>query len=360
MASINHLYEEIIIKILSWLPVLSLLKCKSVCKLWKSIISDPHFIQAHLTISHNKPAPFSLLRVVSGGTLRDFFIDTRGENSKKLTLPEYMSGMLFYVRSCNGLVTLANMNVGVLYIWNPLTRLFKLLPKPKRNPLCFFDLGFANNLGFGFDSVSYDYKILRVVFGGFACGVDEVFVVVVELYSVNADCWREIEVPEEMQGFKCYRFSRCVCVGGGVLYFEGMDGIMSFDLHDEVFGLCRYPDEGERMSDVLEFDGSVAVIFKSGRRGSVYSLWKLDGDGGNFSWTKMFKIEPDVKIDYVLLYLGDGQFFAKNYGVGYFFYDIRKNGDKKFPPLACPIRECMSAIQFTGSLVSLEGFERRE
>ncbi|XP_074361586.1 putative F-box protein At4g09190 isoform X1 [Apium graveolens] len=348
MASINHLDEEMIFRILSLLPVLSLLRYKSVCKSWKSIISEPHFIQAHLTVSHSKQPPYSVLRVVPKGALEGFYIETRGEDSVKLTLPvpEYMFGMNIHVCSCNGLVTLADVFVGVLYIWNPLTRLFKLLPKSNIGPNC-FDLRFTNSIGFWFDSVSNDYKILRLVFGSFSDGNNHLDVIVAELYSVNADSWEEIRVPKEMHGFRRDPFSKCVCVNTGVLYIEGMEEFLSFDLHDEVFRLHQYPNSGKRMSYFLNFYGSLAVIMKSGGDGSVLSLWKLDGVGNNVSWTKMFNIEPNLKMDLVVLYLGDAHFLALDSDVGFFFYDDGKKENKT--PLARVFRRGMSAVQFTGS-----------
>ncbi|KAL8122778.1 putative F-box protein At4g09190 [Apium graveolens] len=360
MSSINHLAQEMIFKILTLLPVLSLLRCKAVCKLWKSIISDPHFIQAHFTISRNKQPPFSVLRYVPSGASEGLYIDTRGEDSVKLTLPACFSGMRFRVRSYNGLVTLADIHVGLFYIWNPLTRLFKMLPQSKLGLHLSGVRLFVTNLGFGFDSVSKDYKILRVRVGRYLCDGNEVSVTVAEVYSVNAGSWKEFRVPEEMQRFANFPFSKCVFVDSGVWYIEGYKEIMSFDLHDEVFGLYPYPKTGGRMSEILDFDGSVAVIRSVGGRASFLSLWKLDGVGENFSWTKMFNIEPDLKIDFILLYLGERQFFVEDYDAGCFFYDDRKKGDKKLPPLAGAISGCTSAFQFTGSLVSLQGFARFE
>lgn len=122
--------------------------------------------------------------------------------------------------------------------------------------------------------------------------------IIAELYSVNADSWKEIRFPEEIEDFELIIHSRCVCVDSGVLYFQGVEEILSFDLHDEVFVLYQYPDSGKRVSDVLDFHGSIAVIMKSGKGGSVLSLWTSDAVGGNFSWTKKFNIDPDL-IDYV-------------------------------------------------------------
>ena len=69
---------ELVVEILSRLPVKSLLLFKSVCKSWKTLISDPKFAQTHIwnviadpTITHqriffypkNKPSKFASLPV---------------------------------------------------------------------------------------------------------------------------------------------------------------------------------------------------------------------------------------------------------------------------------------------------------
>ncbi|XP_017250515.1 putative F-box protein At1g33530 [Daucus carota subsp. sativus] len=364
MASINQLAEDLIFEILSWLPVLSLLRCTSVCKSWKSIISNPYFIQAHLAISQKKQHPFSTLRVVSkSDESQDLFMDTLGENSVKLSLPRYISDVpqLFF-RSCNGLVILSDIHVVVLYIWNPLTRSFKLLPKPRvvkpRRKSRLYRLEFVVNFGFGFDSVSNDYKILRVVLVKINLGVEKRFQLVAELYSFNTDSWTVIMVPEEMRGFRQDPLSECVCVGSRVLCFQGTNGILLFNLHNEVFGTCQYPKTGVRMSDALDFEGSIGFILKSSENESIIlSLWTLANVGGNIIWTKKFNIEPHMKIDHVLFYLGDGQFLAKDDGAGYIVYHDRKKGT---PPLSCVFREFTYVAQISGSLVSLEGFEQQD
>ncbi|XP_068640345.1 putative F-box protein At1g47730 [Aristolochia californica] len=48
--------DEIVFEILSWLPVGDVVRCKSVCKLWNSITSEPAFIKTHVN-----RAPSSLL-----------------------------------------------------------------------------------------------------------------------------------------------------------------------------------------------------------------------------------------------------------------------------------------------------------
>ncbi|WOG99182.1 hypothetical protein DCAR_0518530 [Daucus carota subsp. sativus] len=354
MASINdHLAEDMIFQILSWLPVLSLLRCISVCKSWKSIISNPSFIQAHLAISQKKQ-PFSALRVVSrSDESQDLFMDTLGENSLKLSLPRFISDVpQLLIRSCNGLVILSDIHVVLLYIWNPLIRMGKLLSSAH-----YLHLGVVNKIGFGFDSLSSDYKILRVVFGrlsDFLDGEEKEGLIVGELYSFNADSWKPIQVPKEMQGFKIDpAVSKCVCVGSRVLCLPGTDGILSFDLHDEVFRMHKYPASGEIISEVLDFEGSIALILRSGERAFVLTLWALVEVDGNLSWTEKFTIEPVERIAYVLTYLGDGKFVARDHSHACCFYDMKKGTFVQF-------RRYMSVVQFPGSLLSLEGFERRE
>ncbi|XP_017251978.1 putative F-box/LRR-repeat/kelch-repeat protein At1g11620 [Daucus carota subsp. sativus] len=353
MASINHLAEDLIFEILSWLPVLSLLRCISVCKSWKSIISNPKFIQAHLAISQQKQHPFSTLRVVTkSDESQDLFMDTLGENSVKLSLPRYIAyERRLLICSCNGLVILSDRHVVLLYIWNPLIRLGKLLP-----PAHYLHIGVVNKIGFGFDSLSSDYKILRVLFGRFSDLFDgeEKKGLVAELYSYNADSWKPIQVPKEIQGFKFDPISECVCVDGRALCLPGTDGILSFDLHDEVFRMHKYPASGEIISEVLDFEGSIALILRSGERASVLTLWALDEVEGNLSWTEKFNIiEPAKRIAYVLIYLGDGKFVARDHSRACFFYDMKKGTFVQF-------RIHMSAVQFSGSLLSLKGFERQD
>ncbi|KAL1814392.1 hypothetical protein ACET3Z_016966 [Daucus carota] len=278
-------------------------------------------------------------------------MDTLGENSVKLSLPRYISDVpQLLIGSCNGLVTLGT---GVkLYIWNPLIRMGKLLPRAH-----YLHLEIVNKIGFGFDSLSSDYKILRVVFGRFSDLFDgeEEEGIVAELYSFNAESWKSIQVPKEMQGLKLDPMSKCVCVDSRVLCVRGTDGILSFDLHDEVFKMHKYPASGKIISEVLDFEGSIALILRSGDQwASVLTVWALDEVDGNLLWAEKFNIiEPARKIAYVLIYIGDGKFVARDYSRAGFFYDMNKRTCVEF-------RRYISVVQFRGSLLSLQGFGRLE
>ncbi|KAF9605972.1 hypothetical protein IFM89_021298 [Coptis chinensis] len=53
--SFDSLPEEIVIEILSRLPVKSLSRCKGLCKSLLKLISNPYFVQSHLEASKNTP-----------------------------------------------------------------------------------------------------------------------------------------------------------------------------------------------------------------------------------------------------------------------------------------------------------------
>ena len=73
------------------------------------------------------------------------------------------------------------------------------------------------------------------------------------MHSFNADFWKPIQVPKEMQGFMLDPTLKRVCVGSRVLCLPDTDGILWFDLHDEVFRMQKYTTPVEIISKVLDF-----------------------------------------------------------------------------------------------------------
>lgn len=380
----SYLAEDLLFKILLLLPISSLFSLKFVCKFLFSIISSHKFVEAHL-INSKKNLPCSLLKVFTyhqddkheyhgmedvnySSTCYDIYVTSHDDKSVRIELPRRLSGSNRFFGSCNGLVSnrfFGSCNGLVclvkpcmiledLYLWNPFTKQFKYLPTPRNKSAS------ANNyhIGLGFDSVSDDYKILRIVFDNFFGKSNGL---VAEVYSANADSWKEIEVPKPLISFSMFPDSRCVYVQPGALYFEGTNQILSFNLHDEVFEAYPYPnpEQHTRKSNLLEFEGSAAVILESLHDPSVLSIWTLNN--GNVSWTKQINLDLDFKIDRVVLYLGAGQFVVavpkSDDNSGYILYDFKKREVKNIS-LRISGNKVTSLFKYTESLVSLEGFEQ--
>lgn len=339
-----YLHEELIFIILSYLPLSSLLRFSLVSKSWRSIILNQQF-----TDSHKKQA----FLVMIEKDLDHVYVDTR-EKSVRLQLPQQCHSTFRWIGSCNGLVYLAFAYGDIIYLWNPSgNQLKKLLTPMLRGPCV------RINMGFVFDSNTNDYKLLLITVSILhydPIADDVIPVLEADLYSSNGDYWKKIYVPEIVR-------SLVICANStfvhdpktGVIYFEGIRELLSFDLRNEVFGVYPYPFPNSvqhSKSNVLDFEGSVAMIFETVADG-ILSLWTLDDVSGNkVSWTKKFNLAADLKIDWVVLYLGIGQFVAKNDDVGYVFYDYKKKDAKKFLSPA-PSGEFNSVVVYNESLVSL-------
>ncbi|XP_074325412.1 F-box protein CPR1-like [Apium graveolens] len=303
------------------------------------MISSTRFIRTHLANSHKKRA--FLLNYIPDRESKNKYIDFHytPQDSYRLYLPPTITDIEF-IYSCDGLVCLSNdRECNVIYLWNPSTKQFKMLPAPNKNLS-----GLHVFLGLGFDSISNDYKLLRIGFQ-YPRGVEA------ELYSLKANSWKEIQVPKTL----LYTFpSKFVHVKPGILYLESGDKILAFDLHKEVFRLYTFPSIA--LSNVLDFEGHVTMAIKS-RDGSARSLFVLNDVCGKESWTKLFDL--DVKIERVYHYLGTREFIVRFVGErGLYFYDYKTRETKKCD-LQRSQRAMWAPIKYTESLVFVNGFEQQ-
>ncbi|XP_076933798.1 F-box protein CPR1-like [Bidens hawaiensis] len=137
--------EQILVR----LDAEDLIRCKIVCKSWRSLISSPSFGKHHLNHSHKSDRDNRQL-----GHRRIGSLATLDEDE------EYFSrNKSFIIGSCNGLVCLSTMDLE-LVVTNPLTRELKRLPTPPYGPHDCFRYGSLALWGFGYDSSANDYKVV--------------------------------------------------------------------------------------------------------------------------------------------------------------------------------------------------------
>ncbi|KAK1354440.1 hypothetical protein POM88_047696 [Heracleum sosnowskyi] len=134
--------------------------------------------------------------------------------------------------------------------------------------------------------------------------------IVIYLYSTNTDSWKDIHVydpsPSEVLLYPRLKLGPVI---NGAVYVGHRDHIVSFDLHNEVCSVIPIPSSTVINSDILDFEGSVAVIFRSVEyESSVISLWTLDDIQGKVSWTKKFDLDH---MSWIYSYLGDGLFYGR-------------------------------------------------
>ncbi|XP_055827262.1 putative F-box protein At3g16210 [Solanum dulcamara] len=159
-----HLQEEIIMEILSRLPVRSLLRFKCVPKFWRTLISEPYFMMKHLKNSRNSEKllvsqwyPHKKEFSLSCSSLSSV---QRVEEVQKLDCPSDSRCVLYCCYDSLELIGVSNYSNYAyerLFLWNPSTRELIVLPHPKLK--LDWDLWIW---GLGYDSTSDDYKILKI------------------------------------------------------------------------------------------------------------------------------------------------------------------------------------------------------
>jgi hypothetical protein len=202
------LTEDLIIEVLSFLPVKSLVRFRCVSKSWKTLISDPTFVKLHLEKSQSQTRNSSLLTIITKhknyipGNDEEyrvvrhpidrvfenpsftFFYDSHSYHLKNPAITRKCSNI---VGSCNGLLLL---NVDSewyredfeywLFVWNPATRTsFKMR---------YFHHRDISSFAFGCDNSTGTYKVVAF------CNINQQPEVrVLNLGGGGRDGWRNIE-----------------------------------------------------------------------------------------------------------------------------------------------------------------------
>ena len=288
--------------ILLRLPVKFLIRCKSVCKAWQSLISDPYFIKTHLKLPETQArSRFCIIdeirrhgintnnstAIVRGAFTKDcdaFSSDdvvTAGESMDLDYISDYKNFNFAYCirlfSSCDGLLCIVDAS-GKIVIWNPSTRQHHQLP-PNPNPHL---LEFLTCCGFGYDSSSDDYKVIVVY--TFRYINEETLV---DVFSLKSNKWKNIEeIHHTTVG------TRDSTVLRGALHWlnssTSYDGIRklklykitAFDFEKEEFREMSIPNNDRRFD--LTVVGGCLCLYKG-----YVEMWVMKEYGIDTSWTKI-------------------------------------------------------------------------
>ncbi|KAL9238214.1 hypothetical protein vseg_012671 [Gypsophila vaccaria] len=366
----EHLHESVIVEILSWLPVRSLLRFKSVCKLWYAIISSPDFISKHLKNYYDKSHDW-----------RGFFIAQYG-----LTQSEYLSTVMFVDETprvladehlvdtpdrtfliygpCDGLYYLYDA-ISSHYrraLWNPAINQLRLLPplNPKPNHPENTTFWAGENYGFGYDVVSRDYKV--VVIKGYLSTIDYYFSDYpqsVFVYSLRNDSWRYCGDLCRIYDLNCYnntyyKFLNGCCYWLGYEYNlddERRYAIVSFNMATDVFEEIILPDymQLDSMWQCLAICADSLALLCVYPIDETVDIWVLK-DG---IWTIKFSMGPFPDVLRPIGHWDDNKVFLEFETGKLFLLDIESKEmmDLGFDStrICCGLFKCME------SLVSVKG-----
>ncbi|XP_058008001.1 F-box/kelch-repeat protein At3g06240-like [Hevea brasiliensis] len=313
----DHLTRELLEEILSRLPVKSILICRCVSKTWYSLISNPSFIAHH----HKKTAARNSGLLFFSYSTRELVWPFK-ENVRYLLYPDEsfpanpieeldcplkdIKRFVDIVGSFNGVFCLSygvyGRHTDGAALWNPSVRKIVNIPCPN---VTFTSHGFYKHLlGFGFDSATDDYKLVRIVYLPDSNFNFDKIPPLVEIYSLRSRVWRKVDnndLKYVIADFSTSAFLNGTCHwvatkppnGPGVC-----DAIVSFSLGEEVFGEMEVPDclvKKYQFVDIAVFDGSLLLVasFKLTGEG-CFTVWMMKEYGVPGSWTRLFDI-PDFK-----------------------------------------------------------------
>ncbi|XP_071689964.1 F-box/kelch-repeat protein At3g06240-like [Rutidosis leptorrhynchoides] len=220
--------DDVVEEIVTRLDVEDVVRCKSVCKSWYNLISSNYFVKAHLNrsyINNNREHGYLRIRihwhfnVFSNGILPDCI----------------MAG------SCNGLVCISP-KPGELLVTNPSTR------EVRKLPMLPYKIG-INVWGFGYDSLTDDYKVV-VGFNEFKHHMR------FQVFSLKSNKWKFVGDCDYLT-YNTYNTKHRIC---GFLYdgalHRFMDDtknkktiILSFDLSLEKFKEIPLPNDTKYVCD---------------------------------------------------------------------------------------------------------------
>ncbi|TYJ20806.1 hypothetical protein E1A91_A08G021900v1 [Gossypium mustelinum] len=240
MATLPH---EMTIEILLRLSVKDLLRFKCVSKPWCSSIDDPDFIKLHLFHSVKTNTNHSLI-------LRHCEYHFFSVNYDSLKTTQRLNHPLGEQKtpikilgSCNGLLALIDDN-GRIFLWNPSTRKSQVLPSSEiefSSPSIFFPR--STYCGFGYDPISDDYKLVRMVQ---VHGKNNSYLhSEAKVYSLRSNSWRRIkDFCFYLSFYREFGF-----LADNALYWmvlktpqSGNKSLVGFDLGTEEFRFVELPD----------------------------------------------------------------------------------------------------------------------
>ncbi|KAL5726258.1 hypothetical protein ACHQM5_009313 [Ranunculus cassubicifolius] len=317
----EKLPHDLVMEILSWLPIKHLSPLRCVSKTWRKLLTkDTQFAKLQydrfLEINNNYPDPMILGLVCRNENDSDLMLATEFISCDKalsVQLPFYQPTNSYYLCGIhNGLLCVSRLDKKEVYIWNPLIDdhiIISCLPAPAiRFPGYCKSTGFglpapairfpgyckSTGFGFGFDQDSNVYKVARFFcerncdhFGKILDSWTQISV-----YTLGVDSmWRTVEVDIDRM---CNLTDDIMPLVNGALHWHtdrpgsiSYDLIVAFDLKEEVISEFLLP-HGIEFQDIVELGGFLCATDRPGN--SEVHIWVMKEYGVVSSWSKQYVI----------------------------------------------------------------------
>lgn len=286
----TYLPPEIIIDILSRLPVRTIISCRRVCRSLLGLVDSPEFAELHLPrsvpnlaiyqrIGHRKP--YKVYEFVEDLARRKYspfcyiVFNFNYKFSHDAYIHSSVDGFLFmYTRSPR--------RPRDLLICNPVTRDYITLPY-------FTDNLFLDHiLGFGVSKVTCQYKLVRIY-----RFTREFVPPECEVYTVGTGSWRSIEHASPIM----YKGRKGAYLNGKLHWLatdsEGYQLISCFDLETELFtAFLAPPKSPDDYCPCISALGDCLCVCLN--VADEFIIWTMKEYGDEKSWEKEFVIRKPI------------------------------------------------------------------
>ncbi|CAI0374809.1 unnamed protein product [Linum tenue] len=378
----DYLPFDLVTNILLRLPVAAILRCRGVCKPWLSLIDSPRFakLQMDYSAATTKNAALFILEddgyengdlhfaPYIDGIRRETCLDFRSNPSSSAQVGvKIPRECVTLFGSCNGLLCFG-LGFENAIITNPATRRSHVTPAIT-NLLSFGSKGdciYRYGCGFGYDSVSGDYKVVKVNQVLESAEIEISFHSELVSYGVRSNSSVSMTFPYYLASAE----KLGVFVGGAIHWLVHKDPdirnvIVGFDLGRSECREVPQPEyrHGESLSVRIGELGKCLCIFANYWDKGV-DIWMMKEYGVKESWSVMLSVpHPGLCYDDGIRSLGfsrTGQEILLQLDYKRLvWYDLKKKNPQKDAAEEITIhgleKKFMEAIVCIGSLVSPDG-----
>ncbi|KAH9711019.1 F-box domain-containing protein [Citrus sinensis] len=348
--------EDIMIEILSRLPVKSLIRLRCVCKSWYALIKNPNFISMHLkndvntrliviyakednTEEHSHPKEYFCL--FPDETLEDLSLQDLSTQEPVLGSFKGLYCGIVFIEGLNNRITL----------WNIATRESVTLPK-YRAIIPQYTRVFGTKIGFGLDPKTKDYKVVLILTLWDEKRDSSCPFSLVTVYNLSTNSWRNLKSIDYTMRLSSER----TYFDGAFYWLLKLENdndnyvILSFHMAEEKFQEIQGPCTLESSLDVTLgiYDQSLSLLLLD-TVDHCFKIWVMQKK----NWIKQSSVGPFIGIFQPLLFWKKGAFFVESNSSQLLLYEPGTGELRDFELECC----WFSIYIYTESLITLKGGE---
>ncbi|TKY53497.1 F-box/kelch-repeat protein [Spatholobus suberectus] len=289
--------EELVVEILSWVPVKALMRFRCVSKSWNSLVFDPSLIKLHLQRSTKNTRILLTFKDTSENNICLAPCSIRCLlESPSSTVDDCCHRFTHksIVGVCNGLVCLRDYCDGDEFkeywvrFWNPATRFMSQdSPRLRVNQYSHYYAKF----GFGYDDSSDTYKVVALFLDY------KLHILEVKIHRLGDTCWRNIStcpaffVPPQIYGNFVSGTVNWLAVrlSSSSYQWKTAPIIFSYDLRDQTYRCLSTPDD-LAPPYYVELGLLRGCLCISHERQTYFVVWLMREFGVKKSWSQLLKV----------------------------------------------------------------------